>query len=286
MWRGIAAGLWAVCLVAAVPMQAQISPPAAPLPSFDAASIRVTNESDPRGRSFQFLPGGRLAATRTPLVFLITVAYDLPFQSTRLTLAPGVKPPEENYDIEAVGPVDDFPPGISVEARDAKLRLMLQALLADRFHLKIRVESREQPAYALVVGKGGPKLAKSRKTEQECETHGGCHDLSGGQGAGLHGDAVSIADVAQFVQNWTDKPVVDETGLKDLYNVQTEGWTSMRSRPPSPDGSTPRGPDAGANDSDRQTLFEIFEQLGLRMESKPAVVDTYVVESVGKPTEN
>jgi len=36
--------------------------------------------------------------------------------------------------------------------------LMLQALLEDRFKLKIRRENREVPVYALTVAKGGPKL--------------------------------------------------------------------------------------------------------------------------------
>jgi hypothetical protein len=35
---------------------------------------------------------------------------------------------------------------------------MLQALLEDRFKLKIHRETREAPAYALTVAKGGPKL--------------------------------------------------------------------------------------------------------------------------------
>jgi uncharacterized protein (TIGR03435 family) len=89
-----------------------------------------------------------------------------------------------------------------------------------------------------------------------------------------------------FVQNWTDKPVVDETGLKGLYNIQTEGWALMRARLPNPDGSQPTGGDAGLNDPDRQTLYQVFAQLGLRMEARRAVIDMYVVEGVEKPTEN
>jgi len=40
-----------------------------------------------------------------------------------------------------------------------------------------------------------------------------------GQGRGIHGDAVDIADVVLFVQNWTDRPVVDKTGLTELYSI-------------------------------------------------------------------
>ena len=44
--------------------------------------------------------------------------------------------------------------------KDQALR-MLQTLLADRFKLTLHRETREQPIYALVVGKGGPKLRES-----------------------------------------------------------------------------------------------------------------------------
>ena len=89
---------------------------------------------------------------------------------------------------------------------------MLGRLLADRFKLQVRRTPAEQPAYVLVVAKGGPKLQKSKTQEAEC---GGpslgsvaqrCHVFTGGQGRGLHGEAVTIADVALFAQNWTDPP--------------------------------------------------------------------------------
>ncbi len=41
------------------------------------------------------------------------------------------------------------------------LDLMLQALLADRFKLKVHHETKELPVYALTVAKNGPKLTPS-----------------------------------------------------------------------------------------------------------------------------
>jgi uncharacterized protein (TIGR03435 family) len=95
-----------------------------------------------------------------------------------------------------------------------------------------------------------------------------------------------FADVALFVQNWTDRPVIDKTGLTDLYDIQTEGWAPMLPRPPRPDGAPPTGGDAGLDDPDRQTLAQVFGQLGLRMESQRAVIDMFVVEHLEKPSEN
>ena len=47
-----------------------------------------------------------------------------------------------------------------------------------------------------------------------------CHDISGGMGHGIHWKAVSIAEVANFVQNWTDRPVVDEPSLRCFSKVR------------------------------------------------------------------
>jgi uncharacterized protein (TIGR03435 family) len=80
--------------------------------------------------------------------------------------------------------------------------------------------------------------------------------------------------------------LVDETGLTALYNVQTEGWVPMRPRPLGPDGTATTGGDAGVYDPDRQTLFDVFRQLGLKMETRRAKIEMYFVEHIERPTPN
>ena len=259
--------------------------------AFEVASIRSNNSTDLRGTQLQFLPGGKFVARNVPLVVIVATAYNLPFQSTRLTggkdwndLALG------KYDIEAKADDAAFPPGLSSKVHDDNMRLMLQSLLEERFKLKMRREPKEQPVYALVAAKNGPNLQKSKMQAKDCDGEPtglaeGCHSVSGGQGRGIQGDAISIADVALFVQNWTDRPVVDKTGLTDLYTIRTEGWLPMRQRPPSPEGA-PKGREAELNDPDRPTLAKVFEQLGLKMESQRAVVDMFVIEHVERPAAN
>jgi hypothetical protein len=54
-----------------------------------------------------------------------------------------------------------------------KTRLMLRSLLAERFKLSIRRETKEMPVYELVVAKGGPKF---KKTDQDCDASAtACH---------------------------------------------------------------------------------------------------------------
>jgi uncharacterized protein (TIGR03435 family) len=99
-----------------------------------------------------------------------------------------------------------------------------------------------------------------------------CHVFNGGMGRGLHARAANMSDLASFVENWTDRPLLDKTGIKGLYRVETKGWLPM---------------DAGTSDvAERLTVFEMFGSLGLRMEPQRGVVEVYVVDHIEKPSEN
>jgi uncharacterized protein (TIGR03435 family) len=264
---------------------------AGPRLTFEVASVKANDSPDFRNSALQFLPGGRFVARNAPLLLIIATAYDVPFNRTpRFTGLPEWAL-SSRYDIEATAEKGAIRPDAFTKVRDGKMKLMLQSLLEDRFHLEMRREPKEQPVYAIVVAGGDSKLKKSKMSEAECANGptgfvDGCHTIRGGIGRGIHGDAVDIADVALFVQNWTDRPVIDKTGLTDLYDIQTEGWAPMLPRPPRPDGAPLTGGDAGLDDPDRQTLGQVFGQLGLKMESQRAVVDMFVVEHLEKPSEN
>ena len=167
---------------------------------------------------------------------------------------------------------------------------MLQNLLADRFKMSVRRETKDQPVYAAVIGKGGPKLEKSKLTEKDCQAGSGtfgdrnsCHNIAGGRGRGMHGEAVDMSDVVVFVSNWTDHPVVDRTGITGLFRIETDGWLPMQAGPPP-------APDAKGEDGrllvDQPTIFEIFNRLGLKLELQKAPVDMFVIDHIERPAEN
>jgi uncharacterized protein (TIGR03435 family) len=254
---------------------------------FEVASVKAHAANDNRRAMPQFHPGGRFVTTGIPLRFVIASAYGLGFQSVRLSGGPDwINSIDSAYDIEATAAPGSLPAGPGRD-RDEKLRILLQALLADRFKLKIHRESREMPVYALVVGKGGPKLQKAKIEEKDCPPPGtpgvSCHSLMGGRGRGLHGEAVSLADMIEFVENWTDHPMVDKTGLQGLYNVQTTGWLPMQPGPPPPAGT--KGED-GSDFDDIPTIFGLFERLGLKLESQRGTVDVFVIDHVEKASAN
>lgn len=244
-------------------------------PTFDVASIKPNSSADFRGRRMEFLPGGRFVATNLPLLFAISTAWNVPFQGQRLVGGPDwIR--SERFDIEAKAAND--------AARTDEMRLMLRTLLEDRFQLKMRTETKELPVFAVVAGKNGPKLEKSKTTEKDCETATTpCHVFTGGRGRGLHGQAVDMADLAMAVENWAERPVIDQTGIKGLFHIETKPWLPMTPGPLPPPGA--KGED-GSNLADLPTLFGIFEQLGLKLEPQKATVDVFHIESIGKLSQN
>jgi uncharacterized protein (TIGR03435 family) len=280
-------------LLAAAGIAATVHAQPAASTAFEVTSVKPNRSPEMRNMKMQSFPGGRFSATNLPLRLLIVTAYNLPFQSMRLSGGPEWIN-SERFDIEARAAQGAIPSGLPDNVRQEKMRLMLQSLLADRFKLTIRRESRELPFYALVVAKNGAKLQRAGIEEKDC-TPGpvdgvSCHGFRGGQGRGLHGKAVTMADLVQFIENWTDHPVEDTTGIQGLFDIETDGWVPMRGPPPrpatAPNPSAPPSPDGDMSDPTRPTLFMVLEKLGLGLKLQKGPIDIYVIEHVERPTEN
>ena len=272
----------------APPLRGQ-SPPAARL-AFEVASVKLNSSTDRRGMGMQILPGGRFVAS-APVFVVAAIAYDVPIQSDRIAGGPDWLR-TERYDIEATPDKGAFPAGISVKDRNDRVHLMLQTLLAERFKMVIHREIKELPVYAVTV-KDSRKLQKAAVEEKAClevtkgpQDPASCHTFSGGQGQGMHAQAVSMPDLASYSSGWAERPVIDKTGLQGLFNIQTEGWVPMRPRPARPAGQDPTPEDLAFTDPARPTLFQIFDRLGLKLESQKAPIEMFVIESAERPSEN
>ena len=114
-------------------------------PAFDVASIKPNIDG---GRmTMAPLTGGKFTARNIDVRTLIRAAYRV--QDFQIA---GAGLDSQRYDIDAKSTAD---------ASSADTRLMLQSLLADRFHLKLRHDTKEVPAYKLVVVSGKPlKMTK------------------------------------------------------------------------------------------------------------------------------
>src|SRR5215467_10380078 len=129
-------------------------------PAFEVASITPCKPGTPppdwehSGMVRFILPGGRFTAQTTTVKFLLEWAYGiLPSQHS-----PGPAwMSEDRYDILAKA---------AGNATDDEMKRMVQALLADRFHLKLHHETREAPALVLTLGKTPPKLFPPKDDEK------------------------------------------------------------------------------------------------------------------------
>ena len=268
--------LAAVFLAFAASANAQIA-------KFDVASVKLHKDGPRVAPGFS---NGRFTFSG-PVQWLISLAYQLPLNSSPL-LSGGpdwIRGRGPMYDIDARG---SFQPDLTTSARGERERLMLQSLLADRFRLVIRRETKELPVYTLIVDAGGPKLEKSSLTEADCaaapEGQIPCHQFNGGQGRGLHARAVNMDDLASFVENWTNRPLLNKTGITGLWKIESQPWIPMDAAiNPLPAGAKA---DNGAYLADLPTIFQVFEKLGLKMKADKANLDVYVIDDIQPPTDN
>jgi bla regulator protein blaR1 len=246
---------------------------------FEVASIKP---ADPNGRGMrvQFAPGGRLTMNGATVKFLIQQAYGV--KDFQITGGPNWIG-SDRYDIstKAEGEGDITP---------EQVKPMMQALLADRFKLTLHRETKEQPVYALVVGKNGPKLKESAP-EENVGARDGASDgprrggmqirMTRGQ---ITAQGMSMEMLANQLSNRLGRNVLDKTELKGSYDFTLEF---------TPEGTQPMGPrDGGAEappppESGAPSIFTaVQEQLGLKLESQKGQVELLVLDRIERPSEN
>jgi len=246
---------------------------------FEVASIKPHAPGE-TSSSTNLVSGG-INATNITLRQLIVRAYDI--QDFQLLGGPAWIN-DDRWDIMARTP--DFvmpqdPNSLSDQQRKTiqeQMQERLRNLLIDRFRLAVRRETKDQPIYALVVGKNGPRLQPSRETGGN---NGTSTNMTNGRGTATF-TAVNMGVLAQQLARRTGRPVVDKTGLTGKYDFKLE-WTADVGQPGAVDGR----PGANASEPAGPTIFTaIQEQLGLRLESQRGPVEVIVIERVEKPSEN
>jgi len=279
---GIAASV-AFASVPTPPIHAQILHATAPLPSFEVATVKPWQpptmpavqapvpvgapDNRPAGPPRKFDPG-RPGGQRTDRVhvigqvsILLQLAFNLPVGSEReIVGAPSwVMSEADRYEVQAkidsslFAAMQTMTPAQQREQVD----LLEQSLLADRFKLKVHFETREQPAFALVVAKGGSKLSPAKPGETT-QLSASANETTG-----------TAVTLDQFVHSPLLRPegriVIDQTGLTGAYDFTIKG-------------------EDGADPASFFTLIQ--EQLGLKLVPTKAPTEVIVIDHIERPTEN
>jgi len=155
-------------------------------------------------------------------------------------------------------------------APQEKILLMLQRLLAERFQFAQHRETREMPAYALVVAKGGPKL-KASASASDAVT-----EVGGGDGPGVNFQNAGMGELISLLTQESGRPVIDATGLTGKYDFRlvSAPENSRRQQPATEPGDEP------------SIFIAVQEQLGLKLEPRKIQMEMLVIDRVERPTEN
>ena len=219
--------------------------------TFDVASVRLSQfqSADGEGNgleSIQVSPDG-LAMRGVTLRACISWAYNV--QDSQISGTLGT----DRFDITAKA-VTAVP--------SADLRLMLRALLADRFQLQLHRDDKEVTSLAIVVAKGGSKLRASQE-----DGPGALRPA----GAAMVAQHATIAEFAGTLAGPLRMPVVDKTGLAGRYDFTVDLSSYLANTKP---GEPP--------DMTGIVSAAIRDQLGLSLELRKERAEILVIDHAEK----
>lgn len=282
-----------LCVLVSLAAFSQGNPPA-----FEVASIKQAAPQAP-GRMMVRMGGdpGRVDYANVSLKDVLARAYNM----KRFQVNGPSWLDSERYDITA-----KVPDGVKPE----QIPAMLQVLLAERFKMATHKETKEQPVYALVIGKSGPKLTKSEEGNEGAAPKAAISLPDGGRGpapkgammmsmggpggnARMQANGVTLARFSEMLSNMLDRPVLDMTELKGNYDialdVSMEDLAGMKRLAVGPGGPGGPGGDHGPapDAAPAASIFTAVQSLGLKLDPRKAPVEFLIVDRGEKvPTEN
>jgi len=279
--------------LAAQASQPAQSAPQPPRPTFEVASIRL-NTAPTGAEDSNLQPSGRVSVTYTTLYDLVSIAFG---RRQRHEVAAGERLPswvvKDRWDIVAQGPpiasttpaiVRVGQPNDADEASGQRLVAMMRNLLIDRFKLVTRRETRNLPAYALVMASNDKRLGPQMQTSSaDCAALSSAFVATGArllpnspvcglrmfERGRLYGTGVMLTDFARGLTSVAGRTVVDATGLTGAFDLDLR-WSADRAGLQTPDGVS--------------VFTAIQEQLGLELQARTVPIDVLVIESAERPT--
>jgi uncharacterized protein (TIGR03435 family) len=257
-------------------------------PSFAVASIRPSSP-DEVGHGGSGV--GRFAESAKTVKELIMYAYGMGYDGELVGGPRWVS--TDKFAVEAKADDVEALSKLSRGERDEQMRLMMQSLLAERFKLVVRFETKELPVYELVVAKGGLKCAQDASPP-------------------------AIADMSRPRFRWSNAPAPpppppgwvapsaeEARKMAQSLHLRTKGWpfwlvVTTLSHQPELDGRTVvdktglegsfdcdmTWSQVGSDGPGPSFFTAVQEQLGLKMEPAKGDVEVLVIDSVERPSGN
>jgi uncharacterized protein (TIGR03435 family) len=248
-----------------IPTLAQTAPASKSFILADVHASPFTADPFMHGNSIQ---GDRYFLTQANMAELIATAYGVDVANVQ----GGPSWLErDHFDLRARVPPQTTPDDV---------KLMLRSLLAERFHLVVKIATAPMPAYVLTVASEKPRMTESQDTGE-----GSCMPLpppANPPSGEPSYNAIKCSNLTMpalattlhdFAGGYIDQPVVDETNLAGGWNF-TIKWTA-------------RG-ELATQGADGISIFTAVEkQLGLKLQLKTAPRPVFQVVRVDEtPTPN
>jgi uncharacterized protein (TIGR03435 family) len=262
--------------------------PPAPATEFEVASVKLSAPEVTQPRA-QLLPNGQVNGTGVPLNLMINLAWDLP--NEQYVVGPSFIT-STRYDITGrafAGAATD------VQLDEDLIRLMLRALIVERFQLKYRMEDRPMPAFVLKADT--PKMTKSSPATRTRCFEGAPPGTPAAARPPQFGRQVTCQNItmAQFgawlpsiAGGYTRLPARDLTGLTEGYDFTLNFSPIGMVQGPRPEGGAAPGGTGAIDPTGALSLQDALRsQLGIRMEEEKRPVPVFVIDSVNeKPLDN
>ncbi len=274
------AGVMAIAVPVAIGLLNVPSSRAAQRETFEVVSIKLTNPAE----QYMSVGGtrGNFSARGISPKMLIVNAYDV--HQFQVTGGPNWLD-SVHYDIEAKA--DDAESKDYLTTNHDQLRLAqakrlarLQALLADRFKLKVHRLTKELPAYALVIAKHGPKLQPSKDKNDQSR-----YGMRMGPGM-LNGNQLSMEALTANLSNVLGSIVIDKTGLTGNYDLALTWKPDEHRANPLTSDDTSKQTEGTSEEKGPSLFTAVQEQLGLKLVPQKGPVEVLVIDHIEKPSPN
>jgi uncharacterized protein (TIGR03435 family) len=252
--------LLSLCFLTCARMPAQQTPGVS-----STFSVAIIKPSAPDAVTVTQIRGNRFATEGTTFVDVFKYAYNVHPDQV-------VGGPEwlrtQKFDILADPETEKRP-------SSDQMKVMVQQLLAERFHLVMHHEAKILSVYALEKTADTPKLTKSAADPSGIPVVG--YDPRGELEVGN----ATMANFATFLQRFVlDRPVVDQTGIAGHFDLVLR-WTPDNF----PAGETSYDPQKDAS-APPDLFTAIKEQLRLKLKPTKAATDVFLIDRVERPSEN